>query len=113
LPLVWKLRLHSPLQRWAPAIRYHLPAALGAQWSALGWVLLEALWCLSGYSPSISVYLNIIGYILVRGSIAERRHHDQGHSHKGQYLIRAGLQAQSSCHHGKKHGSIQADMVLE
>ena len=44
-----------------------------------------------------------------------KRHHDQGNSYKGKHLIGAGLQFRGSVHyhHGRKHGSIQADMVLE
>jgi hypothetical protein len=36
-------------------------------------------------------------------------------SYKGQHLIGAGLQFRGSVHyhHGRKHGSVQADMVLE
>ena len=36
------------------------------------------------------------------------RHHDQGNSYKEQRLIGA-----VHYHHGRKHGDIQADMVLE
>jgi hypothetical protein len=44
-----------------------------------------------------------------------KRHHDQGNSYKGQHFIGAGLQVQrfSHYHHGGKHGSVQAGMVLE
>jgi hypothetical protein len=47
-------------------------------------------------------------------SIAVKRH-DQGNTYKGQYLIGAGLHFRGSVyyHHGGKHGSMQADMVLE
>jgi hypothetical protein len=36
------------------------------------------------------------------------RHHDQGNSYKEQRLIGV-----VHYHHGRKHGDIQADMVLE
>ena len=44
-----------------------------------------------------------------------KRHHDQGKSYKGQHLIKAGLQVKGSVHyhHGRNHGSVQEDMVLE
>jgi hypothetical protein len=41
------------------------------------------------------------------------RHHDQGNSYKGQRLIGAGLQVQSSIIKVGEHGSIQAGMVQE
>jgi hypothetical protein len=46
------------------------------------------------------------------GFIAVKRHHDQGNSYKGKYLIGAGLQFQmySPFSSGKQHGIIQADM---
>ena len=47
--------------------------------------------------------------VLVRVSIAEKRHHDQGNSYKGQHLIGAGLQVQgfSPLSSRWEHGSIQ------
>jgi hypothetical protein len=44
-----------------------------------------------------------------------KRHHDHGNSYKGKHLIGAGLQFRGSVHYhqGRKHGSIQAGMVLE
>jgi hypothetical protein len=45
--------------------------------------------------------------ILVRVSIAVKKHHDQGSSYEGKHLIGAGLQFQ------RKHGIIQAYMILE
>ena len=49
------------------------------------------------------------------GSIAVKRHHDHSNSYKGKHLIGPGLQVQSlvHCHHGGKHGGMQADLVLE
>jgi hypothetical protein len=46
-------------------------------------------------------------------SIAAKRHH--GNSYKGKHLIGAGLQFRGLVyyHHGRKHGGVQADMVLE
>ena len=41
--------------------------------------------------------------------MAIKRHHDQGNSYKGHHLTGAGLQFS----HGKKHGNMQAVMVLE
>lgn len=53
--------------------------------------------------------------VLVRVSIAVERPHDQGNSYNGEHLIGGGFRFWGSvhCHHGRKHGSIQADMVLE
>ena len=45
-----------------------------------------------------------------------KRHQEHSNSYKGKHLILAGLQVQKSTvhyHHGRKHGSIQADMVPE
>jgi hypothetical protein len=44
-----------------------------------------------------------------------KRHHDQDNSYKGKHSVGAGLQFQRFIHyhHGRKHGSIQADIVLE
>ena len=47
--------------------------------------------------------------VVIRVSIAVKRHHNQGNSYKGQHLIGAGLQY----HHGGKHGIVQANVVLE
>jgi hypothetical protein len=52
--------------------------------------------------------------VFVRVSIAVRRHQDHRNSHKGKYLIGAGLQFRGSvhCHHGRKQRSAQGDVVL-
>ena len=52
--------------------------------------------------------------ILVRVSIAVKRHHGHGKSYKGKHLIGAGLQFRGlgHYHHGGNE-SVQADMVLE
>ena len=44
-----------------------------------------------------------------------KRHRDHGNSYKGRHLIGAGLQLRGLVHdhHGRKHGSMQADMVPE
>jgi hypothetical protein len=45
-----------------------------------------------------------------------KRYHDQGNSHKGLHLIGAGFQVQRGSvhyHHGRKHGSVKIDMVVE
>jgi hypothetical protein len=41
--------------------------------------------------------------------------HVHGNSYKGKHLIEAGLQFRGLVYpcHGRKHGSMQADMVLE
>jgi hypothetical protein len=51
----------------------------------------------------------------VLGFTAGKRHRDHGNSYKDKHLIRAGLQFRGVTHHhhGKKHGSMQADMELE
>lgn len=53
--------------------------------------------------------------VLVRGSIAAKRRHDQGNSTKGQHLIGSGLHFRGLVHHchSRKHGGTQADTVLE
>ena len=55
--------------------------------------------------------------VLVRVSVAVKRHHghDDSKSYKRKHLIRAGLQFRGLVHHhhGGKHDSMQADMVLE
>ena len=42
-------------------------------------------------------------------------HHDQGNSYQCKLLIGAGLQFPGSVHYhpGRKHGSVQADILLE
>ena len=60
----------------------------------------------------------VLGSVLVRVSIAVKRHHDQGNSYKGQHLIGAGFQVQrfspiirlhlSSWQHPGKHGAGKA-----
>jgi hypothetical protein len=46
--------------------------------------------------------------------MAVKRYHDHGNSYKEKHLIGDGLQFQRfSYHHGKKHGKVQADLVLE
>ena len=53
--------------------------------------------------------------LLVRDSVAVKRHHDPNNSYKGKHLIKAGLKFRGLVHyhHGRKHGSMQADTVLE
>jgi len=52
--------------------------------------------------------------VLVRDSIVVKSQHDQGNSYKG-HFTGAGLQFRGSVHyrHNRKHGGIQAGMVLE
>jgi hypothetical protein len=44
-----------------------------------------------------------------------KRHHDQSNSYKEKHLIGAGIQFRGLVHyhHGGKHGSMQADMMLK
>jgi hypothetical protein len=51
-------------------------------------------------------------YVLVRASIAVKRHHDHSNFYKEKHLIGAGLQFRAlvHCHHGRKHGSRE-DML--
>ena len=49
--------------------------------------------------------------VLVRISIAVKRHQDHGNSYKGQHSIGPGLQFRGLVHY--LHGSVKADMVLE
>ena len=53
--------------------------------------------------------------VLVRVSIAVKRHHDQGNSHKGKHCIGAAYKVSGSAHyhHGRKHRRIQVDMWLD
>lgn len=48
-------------------------------------------------------------------SIAMKRHYDYGNAYKRKHLIRADLQFRGLVHYhlGGKHGSTQADMILE
>ena len=46
------------------------------------------------------------------GFKAVKRHHDQGNSYEGEHLIGTVLSS-VHYHHGGKHGSIQADIVLD
>ena len=48
-------------------------------------------------------------------SIAVKRHHHRGNSYNGKQLIGAGLQFRglTHSHTGRKHGGMQADMVLQ
>lgn len=57
---------------------------------------------------SILHTINFKNAVLVRVSIA-LRHHDQGNSFKEQHLTAGGLH----CHHDRKHGNIQVDILLE
>ena len=52
--------------------------------------------------------------VLVRVSIAVKRHHDQGNFYKGQHLIEAVLQVQrfSPLLSRLEHGSVQGDVGL-
>jgi hypothetical protein len=48
------------------------------------------------------------------GFIVVKRHHDQDNSYKGKHLIGAYyFRGLLHYRHGRKHGSMQADMVLE
>ena len=53
--------------------------------------------------------------VLVRVSTAVKRHHGHGNSYKRKHLIGAGLQftGLAQYHPDGKHGSLQADMLLE
>ena len=55
-------------------------------------------------------------YQCLRGSIAVRRHHDHGDSYKGNHLIEVvaySFRGSVHYHHGREHGGMQADVVLE
>ena len=54
--------------------------------------------------------------VLVRVSVAVKRHHNHGNSYKGKYLIGVAhlqFRALVHYHHGRNQGSLQEDMVLE
>ena len=52
--------------------------------------------------------------VFIRISIAMKRHHDHKNSYDEKHFIGAGFQSKGYVHHchGRKHGSMQADMVL-
>ena len=54
-------------------------------------------------------------FCLSLGFIAGNRHHDQSNSYKNNIPLGLAYRFRSSVHyrHGRKHGSMQADMVLE
>ena len=57
-----------------------------------------------------------MGCVLVRVSIAVKRHHDHGISYKGRHIIVVALlwfRDLVHYHHGGKQGSMQADRVLD
>jgi hypothetical protein len=51
----------------------------------------------------------------VSASIAEKRHHDQGNSHKRKHFIGAGYSFRGLVHnhYGRKHSIVQAHKLLE
>ena len=53
--------------------------------------------------------------VLVRVSIAVKRHHDQGNSYKDNIELGLAYSFSGSVHYhqGGRHGSVQADMMLE
>jgi hypothetical protein len=59
--------------------------------------------------------INPILPVLVRVSFTVRRHHDQGNFYKGNHLIGLAYYVRGLVHyyHGGKHGSMQADLMLE
>lgn len=68
--------------------------------------------------PYISVVgagVLIVRAVLVRVSMAVKRHHDHSNSYRGKHLIGTGLKFRglAHCHQGGKHGDTQEDMVLE
>ena len=57
----------------------------------------------------------VLAPVLIRVSIAVKRHHDQGDSYKGQHLVGAGLQVQSFSPLSSRweHGSFKESLALE
>ena len=53
--------------------------------------------------------------VLVRVSVAVKRHHDHDNFYKGKHLIGAGFQFRDlvQYHHGEKSGGLQADVVMQ
>ena len=51
--------------------------------------------------------------VLVRVSIAVKRHHDQGNSYKGHLIGAHTLRGPVHYYDGGKHGRVQANMALE
>jgi hypothetical protein len=76
-------------------------------------------WCRLGLDDYLRIlYRNNIfpsfSLVLVRVSIAVKRHRNQSNSHKGHHLIGGWYRFRDSVHYqGGKHGSIQAGMVQE
>ena len=101
----------------------HLP--LASHWNNnrfwliwVGW-LFCFLFCFCFYSrwTLFDYYLRLLHFriVLIRVSIAVKRHHDHGNSYKGKHFIGAGLQFRGSVyyHHGRKLGGMQADSARE
>ena len=57
----------------------------------------------------------VLHAVLIRASIAVKKHHGHGSSYKGKHLIGVVyiLRGSVHCHHGGKRVGMQADMVLE
>jgi hypothetical protein len=65
--------------------------------------------------PRVQTSILPLTGVLIRVSIAVKRHHGQGNCYKGKCSTLAGLQFQrfSPLSHGKRHEIMQADMMLE
>ena len=82
----------------------------------MAWRTAGELWIFSLQQKPKEVGFNIgEGIALVKVSLALKRHHDRWNSYKGKHSIGDGLQFRGliHCHHSRKHGGMQADMVLE
>ena len=63
----------------------------------------------------ITHHVSCVSSVLVRVSTAMKKHFDHSNSYKKKHLIGTGLEFRGVVHytHGRKHGSMQEDMVLE
>ena len=53
--------------------------------------------------------------VLVRISITVKGHHEHGNSYKVKHLIESvaySFKSLAHCHHGREHGSVQANMAM-
>jgi hypothetical protein len=116
--------VHNPSQENGINIKYNWPQGYPQHTLTSGTMYRVLHECLvfsdssvnASTSQQTSTSLSCISpHILVRISIAMKRHHDHGNSYKGNHLIGAGLQFRASVHyhHVGKHGSTQAYMVLK
>ena len=67
------------------------------------------------YIPNLREFLSVIVWDYLRVSIAVKKHHDHSNTHKENVQLRLAYSFRGLIyyHHGGKHGSMHADMVLD